>query len=153
MGGNETDDPYCACYFYGINPCSDPGDGTDPGGGLTQAQLDAIAAVASALSNLYYYEGDAAGKLAALNTLYASLANLRTAISDQLGRISGAVSTINNSLSKVAGYLGQGQELGPQALAMIEQQVVVAIFQRGLANEANRGCCCNISAWSCKRSE
>lgn len=60
---------YCKCVYLGDNDCSDPGYGTDPGDGtgtgLTQAQLDAIAAVSAALSNLYYYEGDAAGKLAA----------------------------------------------------------------------------------------
>ncbi len=131
-----ADTPYCQCEYLGLGCDSDtdPGDG----GGLSQEQLDAIAAVIIALQNAQLYANSAAGYLSSLNTLYATLATLESTLADYYGQVSGALSTINSSLALVAGYLQQGQALGLQALAMVEQQVAIAVLQRGLADTDNR---------------
>ncbi|KJR99236.1 MAG: hypothetical protein VR65_17740 [Desulfobulbaceae bacterium BRH_c16a] len=107
-------------------------------GGLTQEQINAIAAVIEALLNAQNASNGAAGNLATLNSLYASLSNLQSAFADLKGQVSSAITTINSSLALVSGYLQRGKALGPQALEMIERQVAVAILQRGLAEMDNK---------------
>jgi len=129
--------PECQCAWLGRGECDT--DGGDPdGGGLTQAQIEAIAIVIAALQNAQTYAGDATAQSLTLNNLFNSLANLQTTLSDSLGQLSGAVNTISNSLSTVAGYLQQGQSLGPQAFDIVEQQLITAVLQRGLADADNR---------------
>ena len=134
------------CAYYESFCGDDTGGGGDTGGddtgggdtGLTVEQLAAIAAVIEALQNAQSYANSAAGGLSSLNALYNTLSALQYSLNDSLGQLSGAVSTINNSLSLVSGYLLQGQALGPQALAMINSQVTIAVLQRGIANNDNK---------------
>jgi hypothetical protein len=82
----------------------DTGGGGDPGGdpgggGLTQEQLEALAAVLAALQNAQGYADSATGNLASLTALYQNLGGLQTALADYRGRVSGAVATIGRALS------------------------------------------------------
>lgn len=87
--------------------------------------------------------GDASARLAALNNLYSSLGGLQSALNGYRGQVASSLSSVQTSLSLVAGYLRSGQELGPQAVAMIEKQVATAVAERvaaNLRNTATQGC-------------
>lgn len=122
--------PWCDCTYFGIEQCSDPE--------LTQTQIDAIAAVIMALQNAQSYADSASSELSILTTLYNSLGTLQASLADYRGQVSGAVYTINKSLSLVAGYLQQGQVLGAEALEIVERQVAMAVLQRGLSDLYNK---------------
>lgn len=150
--GIQTSIPWCACTYFGTNPCT-PSGGGDPGGGsggsggsgggggagsLTPEQIRALANVLAELQNANNAAGGAANNLAALTSLYNSLTVLHYFFNDALSHVSSAINTINRSLILVADYLEKGKGLGPEALEMVERQIVIAALQRGLCRGQKR---------------
>ncbi|HKJ64471.1 MAG TPA: DUF6531 domain-containing protein, partial [Desulfopila sp.] len=133
----DSNNPWCACTYYGEDVCDDGGGGT---GGLTEEQIAALEALAEALENAQNNANAAATDLASLNSLLESLESVKATFLTAEDNVIQSLADINDSLDLLNGYLEVGQALNDEALDVINQQIATALINRGIAETINREC-------------